>query len=194
MLGKDDVSGGSWLGFSKKGRFAVLTNYRKDYNSPTFQGTSRGMGRIICNVSKILLFAGTLVLNYLSGETTPTHYSSELMSNASEYDGFNLITGSFGYSQNIHGNTFLSSLSLSPSKSKELVYCSNRGNEEACPLVGGVYGLSNSSLDAPWMKVNEGKKIFKEIISRGLERDELISQLLSLLSDKTWFVVMVTFP
>lgn len=54
------------------------------------------------------------MLNYLSGETTPTHYSSELMSNASEYDGFNLITGSFGYSQNIHGNTFLSSLSLSP--------------------------------------------------------------------------------
>lgn len=150
------------------------------------------MGKIIFNVSKILLFAGTLVLNYLSGETTPTHYSSELMSNASEYDGFNLITGSFGYSQNICGNTFLSS--LSPSKSKELVYCSNRGNEEACPLVGGVYGLSNSSLDAPWMKVNEGKKTFKEIISRGLERDELISQLLSLLSDKTWFVVMVTFP
>lgn len=113
MLGKDDVSGGSWLGFSRKGRFAVLTNYRKDYNSPTFQGTSRGMhGKIICNVSKILVFAGMLVLNYLSGETTPTHYSSELMSNASEYDGFNLITGSFGYSQNIHGNTFPSSLSL----------------------------------------------------------------------------------
>lgn len=60
--------------------------------------------------------------------------------------------------------------------------------------MGGVYGLSNSSLDAPWMKVNEGKKTFKEIISRGLERDELISQLLSLLSNKTWFVVMVTFP
>ena len=90
--------------------------------------------------------------------------------------------------------THSSPLSLSPSKSKELVYYSNRGNKEACPLVGGVYGLSNSSLNAPWMKVNEGKKIFKEIISRGLERDELISQLLSLLSDKTWFVVMVTFP
>ena len=69
---------------------------------------------------------------------------------------------------------------------KEMVYCSNRGNEGACPLVGGVYGLSNSSLDSPWMKVKEGKKKFKEIISSGLSKDELVSELLSLLGDNTW--------
>lgn len=152
IAGKDGVNGGSWLGFSKRGRFAVLTNYRKDFNAPEFQGISRG----------------TLVLNYLLGETTPTNYSSTLMSNFSQYDGFNLITGSLG-------------------NNKEMVYCSNRGNEGACPLVGGVYGLSNSLLDSPWMKVKEGKKKFKEIISSNLNKDDLVSELLSLLGDDTCY-------
>lgn len=61
-----------------------------------------------------------------------------------------------------------------------------------CPLVGGVYGLSNSTLDVPWSKVKEGKTRFSEILDTNVEKEELVTQLQELLSDKTWYVAMVT--
>ena len=97
FAGKDGVNGGSWLGFSRKGRFAVLTNYRKDFNAPEFQGISRGGCGLNGRGLYLFLLLGTLVLDYLLGETTPTNYSSVLMSNSAQYDGFNLITGTLGY-------------------------------------------------------------------------------------------------
>lgn len=69
-----------------------------------------------------------------------------------------------------------------------MVYCSNRHEKGACPLEGGVYGLSNAFLDTPWSKVSEGKKKFQEILDQQLEQDQLIEELMKLLNDETKYV------
>ena len=68
-----------------------------------------------------------------------------------------------------------------------MIYCTNRGSEDMCTLSSGIYGLSNASLDTPWLKVAEGKKKFEQIIEKfSTNKDELTLQLIELLNDCTW--------
>ena len=91
LLGKDLVNGGSWLGFSKQGRFAVLTNYRKEFGCPLFQGKSRGITDIIMT-SFIITITGALVMDFLSqGTSTAKEYCQGIV--PEEYDSFNLVVG-----------------------------------------------------------------------------------------------------
>jgi uncharacterized protein with NRDE domain len=77
--GRDLGGGGTWLGVTRDGRFAALTNYRAPAemqpNAPT---------------------RGTLVSNFLSGEVrTPLSYLDSVARNGDRYNGFNLIVGDF---------------------------------------------------------------------------------------------------
>ncbi len=74
--GKDLRSGGTWLGITRKGRIAALTNYR-DPASIKANSPSRG----------------NLVRNYLSGCKNPVDFLAWLGKNAGRYNGFNLIIG-----------------------------------------------------------------------------------------------------
>jgi uncharacterized protein with NRDE domain len=74
--GRDMRKKGTWLGVTRSGRFAAVTNYRQGYaqkkNAPS---------------------RGTLVSNYLSGNEKPKDYLQKLQHHAAEYEGFNLIAG-----------------------------------------------------------------------------------------------------
>jgi uncharacterized protein with NRDE domain len=74
LAGKDLEAGGTWMGVTRHGRFAALTNVRQ-LPSP-YQG----------QVSR-----GALVKDYLVGRITPEHYLKQIVT--SDYDGFNLIVG-----------------------------------------------------------------------------------------------------
>lgn len=76
LAGRDLEAGGSWLGLSKNGRFAALTNYREGGATP-HQGPSRG----------------ELVKDFLMGELSPKAYLDHLAQTAQEYAGFNLLLG-----------------------------------------------------------------------------------------------------
>jgi len=55
---------------------------------------------------------------------------------------------------------------------------------EAQPLTGGIYGLSNASLNTPWPKVHQGKQRLRQL----LDNDEVRAEtLLTLLADTTPF-------
>ncbi|MBU9723880.1 MULTISPECIES: NRDE family protein [Bacillaceae] len=86
LAGRDLVRGGTWLGITKEGRFAALTNVRDgSYDSSNY---SRGM----------------LVKNYLLHSTDDRKLDKDL----NLYDGFNLIYGNFKslhYLSNYHSNT-----------------------------------------------------------------------------------------
>lgn len=75
LAGRDLAQMGTWLGVSKMGRIAALTNFR-DPSMPEVGKLSRG----------------ALVRDFLKADTTPESFFHSL--NADDYTGFNLIAGS----------------------------------------------------------------------------------------------------
>ncbi|PKN23919.1 MAG: hypothetical protein CVU64_23355 [Deltaproteobacteria bacterium HGW-Deltaproteobacteria-21] len=76
LAGKDLVAGGTWLGITKTGRLAAVTNYR-DPSSVMKNTPSRGR----------------LVRDYLMGEQPPLEYLLQVRNQAEKYNGFNLLIG-----------------------------------------------------------------------------------------------------
>lgn len=71
--GRDLEAMGTWMGVSRKGRFAAVTNYR-GAREPSAEESR-----------------GALVSRFLAGTTGAADYMSELASRAQRYSGFNLI-------------------------------------------------------------------------------------------------------
>lgn len=74
LAGKDLQQGGTWLGITKTGRFAALTNFR-DPSKPETGKISRG----------------ALVRDYLAGTQSPIDFLTAL--DPEDYTGFNLLIG-----------------------------------------------------------------------------------------------------
>lgn len=75
--GRDAEAGGSWLGISRSGRFAVVTNIREPGTPPPPDPPSRG----------------ALVADYLSGTLEPAALLPLLQRSGARYAGFNLLWG-----------------------------------------------------------------------------------------------------
>lgn len=73
LAGRDLEAGGTWLGVSRNGRFAALTNFRD---------ADRNRGR---------RSRGELVSGFLIGSESPLAYSAEI--DGDTYAGFNLLVG-----------------------------------------------------------------------------------------------------
>jgi uncharacterized protein with NRDE domain len=73
LAGKDEQEGGTWLGVTKDGRWAALTNYREP------------------NAPKGILSRGHLVAEFLKGHDEPLAYAQQLATE--QYSGFNLVLG-----------------------------------------------------------------------------------------------------
>jgi len=76
LAGRDLQEGGTWMGVTRSGRFAGLTNYR-DPASYKHQAPSRGH----------------LVYNYLNSGIGPEDYIDSLPDGGEVYNGFNLLLG-----------------------------------------------------------------------------------------------------
>jgi len=76
LAGRDLKEGGTWMGITKGGRFAVLTNYR-DPSRLKPDRKSRGH----------------LVQNYLTSQSEPATFIETLGDSAADYNGFNLLFG-----------------------------------------------------------------------------------------------------
>ncbi len=100
---------------------------------------------------------GTLVPDFLRGHSAVRDYLEALETDAPGYSGFNLLLAD----------------------AAELRYASNRGDGFARPLSGGIHGLSNETLDAPWPKLLRVRRRFEAIVARGasVDADELFAML-----------------
>lgn len=76
LAGRDLRAGGTWMGITRGGRFAAVTNYRDPAER---RSTARSRGG--------------LVTEFLLGTATPRQCFDEMRAQAGEYNGFNLIAG-----------------------------------------------------------------------------------------------------
>lgn len=89
--GRDLRGGGTWLGVSRAGRFAALTNIRAP--SERRDGAPS---------------RGALVADYLAGEDSPSEYVARIKARTDDFNGFNLLIGDdhtmIWYSNRDHGD------------------------------------------------------------------------------------------
>lgn len=78
LAGRDLQAGGTWLGVTRSGRFAAITNYREPAAPEHPLERSRGH----------------LVRDYLAGGTAPLDHARKLAARRSSYRGYNLLLGS----------------------------------------------------------------------------------------------------
>ncbi|MFM0595241.1 MULTISPECIES: NRDE family protein [Paraburkholderia] len=125
LAGRDLVGGGTWLGVSRDGRFAALTNYRAPHEMRADAPTR-----------------GTLVSDWLSGaardaqgqpHTTPLAYLRHVAQTGDIYNGFNLLVGDW--------------------TRRELGWYCNRSSLAPALLAAGTHGISNAVLDTAWPKL-----------------------------------------
>lgn len=140
--GRDLQAGGTWLGVTRDGRFAALTNVRSPAEKRS-DAPSRGK----------------LVSDYLADTITPQRYIASIRTDATQYNGFNLIVGD----------------------RDTLMWYSNKADEtdprNGKPLDYGVYGLSNALLDTPWPKVTRAKAQFASLLCQGAPEDTFFELL-----------------
>lgn len=79
LAGRDLRAGGTWMGVTREGRFAAVTNFRDPAER---RSTARSRG--------------TLVTEFLLGSMAPGDFLASVAARAGEYNGFNLIAGDGG--------------------------------------------------------------------------------------------------
>lgn len=79
LAGRDLQAGGTWMGITRAGRFAAVTNFRDPSEK---RSTARSRGE--------------LVTGFLLAREAPQAFLSSLHARAREYNGFNLIVGDGG--------------------------------------------------------------------------------------------------
>jgi uncharacterized protein with NRDE domain len=87
LAGRDLRAGGTWMGVSRRGRFAAVTNYRE-----------------ACCVYPRSPSRGALVADFLGSATPPQAYLDKVATRAHRFDGFNLVVGDLDRGLYYYGN------------------------------------------------------------------------------------------
>ena len=77
LAGRDLEGQGTWMGMTRDGRFAAVTNFRETAGTPAREARSRG----------------TLVSRFLTGRMSAQAYVQAISAELGEYRGFNLLAG-----------------------------------------------------------------------------------------------------
>ena len=86
LAGRDEQMGGTWLGVTRTGNFAAVTNFREELIDPV-PPRSRG----------------DLPLTFLTGTSSPQAFVTNIARSGHEYRGFNLLV-SEGHDLHYYGN------------------------------------------------------------------------------------------
>lgn len=167
LAGRDVTAGGTWLGISRQGRLAALTNYWGDM--PT-RPNAPSRGGLVSGFLRSTLSAPDYVRRL--EELGERHAGAAL---GSRYNGFNLIMGSVD----------------------ELWYYTNAENVKSAgpgfrpPAVGeaqrlkpGIHTLSNAVLNSPWPKAEQAAAMLRDLIRSGRLGPHTLMDLLTTSEDE----------
>ncbi|SHG77092.1 NRDE family protein [Massilia sp. CF038] len=101
---------------------------------------------------------GALVADYLAGDLDAPAYIAKIAQEVADYNGFNLVLGD----------------------RENMYWFSNRAMDDARngqALAPGIYGISNSLLDAPWPKVVRTKAQFASLLCQGAPEEAYFEML-----------------
>ena len=124
LAGQDLAAGGTWMGITRDGRFAALTNVRQPGAAPAQRSR------------------GELVARWLGGsrEQSPLAAAQEAFDQGAQFGGFHLLLGSLG------------ALPSSHPTAPSLVWTCNRVRGEPRIVDPGVWAWSNGEPDHEWPK------------------------------------------
>ena len=163
LAGRDraDVLGspGTWLGFTKSGRFAALTNVRAPSEKNPDARTR-----------------GELSLMYLTGEHKPDGFIQHNAKRFEQYNGFNMLMADLSNPSDAQMHWVSNRMMLGQSIRPRKTFPQNA-------LDAGVYGLSNAMLDTPWPKVTHRVAAFAQTLAMDQGNLKHADQYLHLLSD-----------
>jgi uncharacterized protein with NRDE domain len=164
LAGRDraDVNGssGTWMGITKSGRFAALTNVR----APTEKNPdSRTRGEIAAD--------------FLKGRQSPEDFINDSERKFQRYNGFNFL--SVDLSLENPGLHWLSNRVLMGDKLRP------RKVMNPQRLTPGVYGLSNAMLDTPWPKVQHRVGAFAQMLAMDTGDFKKSEQYMRIMQDLT---------
>ncbi|WP_025599506.1 NRDE family protein [Burkholderia sp. WSM2230] len=167
LAGRDLVGGGTWLGMSRDGRFAALTNYRaphdmrvdaptrgtlvSDWLASARSGTRLAPGRSQSDGEDDSQ-SDEQRDDESNGETgggeheTPLAYLHRVAQTGEIYNGFNLLVGDW--------------------KRRELAWYCNRSKLAPALLAPGTHGISNAILDTAWPKLVRKRTELRELLAR----------------------------
>lgn len=169
---------GTWLGVTKHGNLAVLTNYREtdtsDSACPVHAARSRG-GMV------------TAWLGASPSEEVPDFVRRMLDGGVGNVGGFSLICGKLRQKRHGHcGHRALEPLAIISNRNDSVDKVPWIGEER-----GQVYGLSNTSYGDPdaWPKVESGKRLLSEAVKKAADQDldeeALMDELFKILDTDT---------
>jgi uncharacterized protein with NRDE domain len=138
LAGRDLQGGGTWLGITRSGRFAALTNFRAP-------GAIRAAAPS----------RGALVAGFLQDHCSPADYLAHLAAHAEMYSGFNLLVGDLAQGE-------LSWFNNCAAAQHNRAATPQPGAQN---LAAGCYGLSNALLDTPWPKVQACKAALRACLA-----------------------------
>ncbi|XP_043924641.1 transport and Golgi organization protein 2 homolog isoform X2 [Protopterus annectens] len=156
--------GGTWIGISKKGKLAALTNYLAPKINPDLQGR------------------GSLVSNFLTSNLDSFSYLKKLSSEGHLYNGFNLLAADF----NLTKEDMVCYYGNKGDPEPAILNPGSSGIRLVTGNVPGIYGLGNCLLDTPWKKLLFGKQLFTDVVkqSHNLSKEQLTKELLKVLNNE----------
>lgn len=163
LAGRDraDVLGspGTWLGFTKTGKFAALTNVRAPSEKNPDSRTR-----------------GELSMMYLTSKSGPADFITENAKRFQQYNGFNLLMADLSNPESAQMHWVSNRMMMGQSIRPRKVFPEQ-------PLDPGVYGLSNAMLDTPWPKVSHRVAAFAQTLAMDQGQLKNAEQYLKLLAD-----------
>lgn len=164
LAGRDraDVNGssGTWMGFTKTGKFAALTNVRAPSEKNPESRTR-----------------GEIAAEFLKGRQTPEEFMNDSEKKFHRYNGFNFLSADLSSEKpELHwlSNRVLMGVKLRPRK----VMNPQRLNP-------GIYGLSNAMLDTPWPKVQHRVGAFAQMLAMDTGDFKKSEQYIRIMQDLT---------